>query len=199
MSRNTLLKPRSTGVFPVLNARSQVVSTVSPLQSRTWSTLTLRLTTLTVWLTPLTFLLEHTIFSDPVSFLPSLYRCMFHSANIPHILEITTTLLLVGVPSLGVSMVTAWLLWYLGRGRSLRKQGVMTLSLSTMFLVSYLPNALYIVSMLLLGDFHRDHLVKFHGFTVYIQFVNVMGNPIVYFLSSRSFNEFVKNRVLGFL
>lgn len=170
---------------------SKVATVRSPLRARYHGDGAVRKVTLAVWLIPLIYTGQHVLYLDKGVYAASIYRCMVVSrAYIPEFVEIITIIAMIISPVLIVSFCSIWLIWHLRRLRGLQKQGVLTLLLiSVMFLVSYLPNATYLVVWLVES---RDiYLELFHGFGVYVQFLNVMGNPYIYLLSSRSFREFV--------
>ena len=170
---------------------TKVASIRSPLRTRIHGDGALRKVTFAVWFIPLIYTGQHVLYLDEGIYAASIYRCMvFSRAYIPEFVEIITIIAMIISPVLIVSFCSAWLIWHLRRLRGLQKQGILTLLLiSLMFLVSYLPNAIYLVVWLVES---RDIYLKlFHGFGVYIQFLNVMGNPYIYLLSSRSFRNFV--------
>ena len=97
-------------------------------------------------------------------------------------------------PTLIIAVSSAWLLHFVHKVRGLRMEGVVTVLLvSFVFFVSYVPYSVYEVvrKFMTARSKNTAWFLLFRKFVVYFVYVNYAGNPVVYFVSVRSFREFV--------
>ena len=93
---------------------------------------------------------------------------------------------------------TAGLLWFVRRVRGLNRQSVMTLVLiAIVYFISFTPYGLLVLftNILSPGQLGSLWFVRFIRLAVVMPWFNFAANPIIYYLSIRSFGDFVRNAV----
>ena len=120
------------------------------------------------------------------------YRC---APNFTDPINSTAIRILITVdiilPVLIVTICTAALLRFVNRTRDLALQSVVTvLSISGIYLISYIPYAVdYFLESLNVVDGNTG----FTRFAVYISCLNFTMNPFIYYVSVKSYGDFIRN------
>ena len=136
---------------------------------------------------------------DTISFdtkIYALFRCAMN-------FELTMIVRIYAMGTLFTNMsiiiaTTAWLLYFVQKVRGLQKQGVVSLMLiSVVFILTYMPYGISTViqnaHITKMGVAYR----KYYIYSVFIIFVNSCANPIIYYISVKSFKEFINKIIFG--
>ena len=102
------------------------------------------------------------------------------------------------LPSLVIMATTISLLCRLHQARGLQKQGVFTiLIVSTVFLIASLPYALYFIlkNVLTPAELEATWFIVFYRFAKYLLYLNFAANPLIYYVSVKSFKDFIRATV----
>ena len=114
------------------------------------------------------------------------------------LLDNLTTVLFVLLPFLVIIICTLWLYVFLSKVRVLQRQSIMLiLSVGITFLVSFVPYLLYVILANILkltpAEKYRDHVVaQVYAGVLYVNYLNTMCNPILYYFTSASFNKYIR-------
>ena len=98
------------------------------------------------------------------------------------------------LPTLTLIVSTSWLFVFVNKTTGVHKHTVLTLALvSGVFLLSYGP---YSAAVLLYSSLQHDpRFMLYFRFAVFCPYLNYAANPIIYFLTLRSFREFVQKKL----
>lgn len=105
------------------------------------------------------------------------------------------SVLLILLPVLTIVLTTIWLLWFLKRRAGLQRRGILTLVLiSGVFVLSYTPIAALLASYAIVDPTdpaHKDYYDTFYRVSTFLNCLNYIANPVIYFVSISSFKQFV--------
>jgi hypothetical protein len=98
------------------------------------------------------------------------------------------------IPILVLLVSTVWLFLYVNKTSGISKPTVLTLALvSGVFLLAYGPFCVLVFLHSFL--YHGPGLIVFYRFASYIVYLNYAANPIIYFVTLRSYREFVLTKI----
>ena len=113
-------------------------------------------------------------------------------------LDNLTTILFVLLPFFVIIISTVWLYFFLRKVRVIQRQSIMLiLSVGITYLLSFIPYLLYVTLAnalkLTSAQKYRDNVVgQLYGGALYVNYLNIMCNPILYYFTSASFNRYVR-------
>ena len=128
---------------------------------------------------------------------PLVYGCKYIiSNNRTELYEIIFTAVSITVTfgsTFLIFITTVWLIFYVHKVRGIQKESLITLiAVSSVFMLSYLPLVLYFCAQF----FGLSLPLWFTKFSNLIPFLNYAANPIIYFLTVKSFGMYVKNNFM---
>ena len=131
------------------------------------------------------------------------YRCAYvHTPDHWAWLDPVNISVFLLLPTCIVVITTVWLLFYAGKVTGAHKKAVFTmLPVSIVFCLSYAPIGTYFVAEKWIiqnaePDLHKDPLyTSLYRYGMLIKFINNSANPIIYFVTVRSFRTFVLQKV----
>ena len=115
------------------------------------------------------------------------------------ILDNVTSLLFGLIPFLLILVSTVWMISFLQKRRSLRRQNVaLILSVSILHLVSCVPFLLYIIIINILKPspavkYRSDTVAQLYAAANYVNYRNTMCNCVLYYFTSASFSAYVRS------
>ena len=102
------------------------------------------------------------------------------------------------IPFIVILTTTIWMLKFLKKVDTLRPQNIpLVLSVAILHLVSFVPFLLYVVSMNILNPppqvkYRGDKVAQLYATAVYLNYLNTMSNPVLYYFTSASFKKYVR-------
>ena len=114
------------------------------------------------------------------------------------LLDNMTTVLFILLPFLIIITCTIWLYMFLRKVRVVQKQSIMLiLSVGITYLLSFVPFLFYIILANILkltpAEKYRDDVVaQVYAGVLYVNYLNTMCNPILYYFTSASFNKYIR-------
>ena len=131
------------------------------------------------------------------------YRCAYvHTDDYWKWLDPVNISLFLLLPTCIVFITTIWLLVYVKRVTGANKQAVITmLPVSIVFCVAYAPIGSYFVTeesiVAMASPYLYDNFLytTLYRYGMLVKFINNSANPIIYFVTIRSFREFVMEKI----
>ena len=118
--------------------------------------------------------------------------------NLWMLLDNITSALFILIPFIIIVTCTIWLFVFLKRVIKIQKQSIMLiLSVGITYLISFVPYLLYVVLANILkltpAEKYRDEVVaQVYTGVLYVNYLNTMCNPVLYYFTSASFNRYVR-------
>ena len=191
------------GLICGLNA-SKLVTLLHPLRASSRKTRTGKMIAGIVWILPFgwTFTVRvYNYLNDEITayFDTPIFQCL----PIIHT-DLAATMVQVGgvifnlLPSLVLIVTTVWLFLFIHKTNGVHKCTILTLTLvSGVFLLAYGP---YSVGVFLYPSRqHSPQFMVFFRFAAFSTYLNYAANPIIYFITVRSFREFLLTKVFYWL
>ena len=113
-------------------------------------------------------------------------------------LDNLTSVLFVLIPFFIILVSSIWMLYFLKKKTSLRSRNVgLILSVSTLFLVSFMPFLIYVITVNILKPppamkYRNNTVAQLFAATNYVNYLNTMSNSILYYFTSASFKVYVR-------
>ena len=148
-----------------------------------------------LWFLSLLYPIQMIVLDREIGYQPEIYRCMTgaRDGTIWEILETINSGTFMLIPLLVIVITAIWLMIIICRVTSSNRQGVLVvLTVSTVFIISWTPLLSYNVFHLF--SYPTDTHYKIGVFFI---FINAASNPLLYLLTSKSFQEFLRKKVLG--
>ena len=104
-------------------------------------------------------------------------------------------------PGVIVVITTVWLGCYVQKVAGLQQEAVLTLLMvSGVFCVAYTPMGLYFVINLVVGCEVKSSLafIGYCRFATFLGYFNYLANPVIYYVSIRSYRTFVNDVTMAF-
>ena len=118
--------------------------------------------------------------------------------NLWKMLDNMKSVLFIFIPFIIILTTTIWMLKFLKKVETLRLQNIpLVLSVATLHLVSFVPFLLYVISMNILNPprevkYRNDTVAQLWATAVYLNYLNTMSNPVLYYFTSASFKKYVR-------
>ena len=177
---------------------SKLTILISPLQARCRRKSTAVLICGAIWVIPLANILPSIALGRLVEFRRSFFRCEgYFTGRFYKLLPMVNMLVFMVFPMLIVAVGMGVLIYIVRRIEGIRRQGMVTLiSISACYFLSFLPFGLYYVLRGPLG-FSDNYFVGVYYYRVALFCTNCSfaANPIIYFLSLRSFRDYTVNQI----
>ena len=103
----------------------------------------------------------------------------------------------VFIPCISILICTIWMLTFLEKVSTLRLQNIpLVLSVAILHLVSFMPFPLYVILMNVLRPsrdlkYRNSTVAQLYAAAVYVNYLNTMSNPVLYYFTSASFKEYI--------
>ena len=170
---------------------SKLLCLLFPFRARVRTQSAGRKISLVIWSITIIYLLLNVILRRPCAYETFIDRCNIQSTT-PFWarFDFASSLIFATIPLLVILISTIWLLFFVkSRGRLCSGNLALVLSVSIVYLISLGPFIVYQIGRLAAPGFY--------AFSIYVYYVSTVSNPLLYYLSSSSFKEFVRNMVSG--
>ena len=163
-----------------------------PLQAKSRRKITGVFISAAMWVVPLLNVIPNIFLGRIVEFRLSFFRCEgYFEGRFFKLIPLINVVLFMLVPMLLVAVGIVWLLLYLRKVSGLQRQGIATiLGISSCYFLSFLPWGLFYI---LRGPLNLGSdvyvAVYYYRFATFATFTNFAANPIIYFVSLKSFRE----------
>ena len=164
-----------------------------PLRAKSRRKITGVVISAAMWVIPLFNVIPNILLGRVVEFRLSFFRCEgYFVGRLFKLIPLINVVVFMLVPMLLVAVGIVWLLLYLRKVSGLQRQGIATiLGISSCYFLSFLPWGLFYVlrGPLNLGS-NVYVAVYYYRFATFATFTNFAANPIIYFVSLKSFRDF---------
>ena len=132
---------------------------------------------------------------SPIVYLPAALRCMtMKSSSATKIFALVSTVVVTVIPFLVISVSAISLLYLVKRTNgSFHKRNLIALiSISTVYFLSFMPTSLVMILRRIPAYSRNSWMTRFYKAAFYAVHANFAANPLIYFLTIRSFGLFVR-------
>ena len=113
-------------------------------------------------------------------------------------LDSIKSVLFIFIPFLTILVTTIWILTFLKKVTNLSRQNIpLVLSVAILHLISFMPFLAYVITMNILKPsrevkYRTDTVAQLWATAVYLNYLNTMSNPVLYYFTSASFKTYVR-------
>ncbi|KAL5267389.1 hypothetical protein ACHWQZ_G004434 [Mnemiopsis leidyi] len=172
---------------------SKLIILLNPLRAKSRKKIMGVFISSAMWIIPLFNVIPNIFLGRLVEFRLSFFRCEgYFEGQFFELMPLLSVVLFMLVPMMLVAVGIVWLLLYVRKVCGLHRQGIVTiLGISTCYFLSFLPWGLFYIlrGPLNLGS-NIYVAVYYYRFATFATFTNFAANPIIYYVSLKSFREY---------